>query len=141
MSQLFSEIFSGSYVFRRQVSLPQLTIEGHAYFEPMSFENTLYTERGYYQLNGVSRDCFQKRIYRWSPSRLSILKEDKQCLHEFDFVHDQHYPIILKHTHRCQEDLYKLILDISTVDQFSTFYLIQGPSKNYMISTLFTRQF
>lgn len=139
MSQLLELIFSGYYTFERCISSPRLKFMGTATFEKGPSGQILYREEGGYSLGNVEQKCYQKRIFIVDASGLSIYKNDNSLLHEFRVDNMQVFPIKLHHIHHCKKDRYSLMLDILSNDSFSTSYVIEGPSKNYTIHTVFTR--
>ena len=141
MSQLLELIFSGHYVFERRISSPRVSFTGTATFEKGPSNQILYREEGDYQLGSVKRSCYQKRIFVVDALGLSIYKNDNSLLHEFRVDNLPAFPIKLNHVHHCKEDRYSLTLDLHSNDSFSTSYVIEGPSKNYKIHTVFTRVF
>jgi hypothetical protein len=45
----------------------------------------------------------------------------------------------LQHTHLCNRDRYAISLEIESPDRFQTYYTINGPIKQNIINTLYSR--
>lgn len=139
MIQLLKNLFSGHYAFERCISSSRMSFTGTATFEKGPSNQILYREEGDYRLGSVVHSCYQKRIFVVDASSLSIYKNDNSLLHEFRVDNVPEFPIKLNHIHHCKDDRYSLTLDIHSNDSFSTSYVIDGPSKNYTIQTVFMR--
>jgi hypothetical protein len=145
ISQLFDILFTGSYTYKRQISSPALRIEGLAHFKKTQDSECLYHEKGKYCLEqGKTLNSNQQRFFIWNEVSLIIQKKDRSILHQLiisDNAHivDEIFPLSLHNTHLCKKDHYKLHLCISSPRDFSTHYIVQGPSKNYTIDTVYTK--
>ncbi len=129
--------FTGSFYFTRFVSNPEITITGSAVFLTTTNKAVSYQENGVYRLNDEEHTCYQKQTFLFTEDSLIIHNNNMETLHHFNL---KSIDAAFKDTHTCQLDRYTIDIDIQSNDQFTIFYRIQGPKKNYSIKTFYTRQ-
>ncbi len=134
--QLF---FSGEFNFRRRISQPQISLNGTANFETGDGKTILYKENGQYRIAGKPQSFYQNRIFMLGDDCLLIFKEDHSPLHEFALSDQPTLPQKLTHMHQCANDQYFVTMTFCSLKNFSTFYQIIGPHKNYSIHTDYER--
>lgn len=143
MSDIFNTLFSGCYTYQRQVSSPDLLIEGVAKFKKIRASESAYHEKSVYCLDNQQQISVQQRFFLWDDAYLTIQKNDHSVLHQLAIpaiLSFSALPVSLYHTHVCQKDCYALTLRIESLAVFSTHYVIQGPAKDYSIDTVFRRE-
>lgn len=136
MQKILNKLLQGQYLFKRIVSSPEMSFDGVANFALGKSAQRVYTEEGCY-----NKDIFfqRKQFFEFSSTNLYIHKSDNSVLHHFPIDKNIEFPIVLRHTYHCEEDQYSLEMTIYSEDCFSTFYEINGPSKDYTIHTDFSR--
>lgn len=132
MQTILNKLLQGQYSFKRRISFPEIYFEGVANFLIGNNNQRVYVEKGLYNKAVFFQ---QKLIFKFCSLNLSIYKNDNSLLHRFSIDEGLVIPINLSHTHYCLEDQYFLKVTIYSEDGFSTFYRINGPSKNYTIHT------
>lgn len=117
---------------RTFVSEEMITSKGDAHLVQVGNEFE-YTEFGVYTLSGIPYS--QKRFVNLKNNQLFILKKTRDVLHVFD--NPDKFP--LEHTHVCKDDTYTLIITKEETKGFSTLYNVKGPSKDYVIQTVYEK--
>ena len=115
-------------------------MNGIAHFKDISHGMKKYEEHGTYNFGGSEQSFYQNQTYIFKENHFLILKQDGQLLHEFHLHKKDEFPLLLHHTHSCQDDQYILSFCITSPHAFSTQYLVIGPHKEYEIKTYFTRE-
>ncbi len=140
MINILKSCLSGRYDFKQITRNENLSFTGTSIFEPISDEKTRHTKKGSYMLNGQEQEFFQVRYFIFQPGRMIMEKYEKSLLHEF-LIPDNYsnLPLTLHHTHYCNDDIYNIMMNIISLDEFQTEYIIKGPKKNAIIQSFYTR--
>ncbi|MBS0603935.1 MAG: hypothetical protein JSS60_02740 [Verrucomicrobia bacterium] len=117
-------------------------MEGTATFKKNSSDNTClhYREEGVFiGDNGKANNVFREYYYRLSNDTISVLfsKKPEKLFHILSFADTS--PITATASHLCECDNYDAIYTFATPDEFTLFYSVKGPKKDYSIQTVFKR--
>jgi len=134
--------FSGVYWLYRIVQDPiagEISMSGQVTFSQTQPDNEIeYKELGSYVLASYKQDFHQVRYFCFDEYNLQILQNNRANLHVFQLSDIDPASIILHHSHPCKEDVYKITLEVER-DVLRINYDISGPTKNYTIRTILTR--
>jgi hypothetical protein len=140
---LLQKTFSGIYKFHRTVSFPTITYEGISCFSLLSDSHMRYREEGNYKLGNALQYAYQERYFQLYRDYFVLLKSDGSILHRFNYSppEEKTKNVSLKffHTHSCKNDFYNCVFSIGE-NNFSTYYKITGPFKDYTIETKYIRE-
>lgn len=132
-------VFQGPFRLERHVSTPALRVEGKALFTPAEDNCHLFQEKGTYLLNGEEQPFYQERYFVFEPSGFLIQKQDRSPLHSFTYGEIKPGdPIILTHTHLCDQDTYHLTLKVLSEETFHMDYDVASPTDPYTVTSLYT---
>jgi len=131
--------FEGTWRITRQIKdhrlsrLGQLT--GTAVFTPGP-DGMIYTETGTLRFPGQP-DLSAKQSYLWSESGLNIQVKfsDGREFHSIDLTTQTPNA-----HHHCPPDDYRVTYDFTDWPNWSSRWIVSGPSKDYAMTTLFTHQ-
>lgn len=128
---------AGKWLFKRNISEPLLQFDGMAEFTSLlqdgGMQRVEYYEGGEYILNGQLHLFEQRQIWEVLPNELRIYKNDGQLLHIFLLDDTQQ----AEHTHFCGADVYQCKFIIADQNNFALHYNVQGPHKNYTLTTFY----
>lgn len=132
--------FCGQWYFERTIQPQNLLLKGTTHLSSMKENILLYEESGTYMLGNKLQDFYQTRFLEFSAAEWKILKSNFDVLHTFEHTPIHYLPAFWSHTHTCGVDAYHVRLTLHNHGHFSTFYCIEGPKKEYTISTDYYRQ-
>ncbi|MEX1013402.1 MAG: DUF6314 family protein [Waddliaceae bacterium] len=130
----------GKWNFHRTISNYGI-IRGVATFKKSAIESHLlhYREEGVLKReNGEHFQVYRDYLYRYKNNRISVFFPEKteRLLHVLEFLDAT--TAVARHV--CSCDVYDATYNFSLEDEFELSYLVNGPSKGYLITTFFTRQ-
>lgn len=142
----FFEILKGTWIFKRKISANGV-VNGVAEFKQIKPEVLNYSENGVWQVSGQTINIYQKYQYHYD-SQTDVIsvyfaEEKPRFFYEINILPpDEKNSTDISATaeHQCQQDHYKAQYSILNKNQFSLFYYVSGPKKNYTIQTEFERK-
>lgn len=134
------DIFSGQYLFERNIDNPKIVMNGEANFKHESDSQISYNESGFYFLNNKEYEFYQKRYFCFKGLFLYIFTMNKKILHKIMLseIEKPHYAF--QHSHKCNKDKYLLDFFLEK-DEMIMRYKVRGSSKNYNIETRFKKNY
>jgi hypothetical protein len=143
------DFFIGQWTLERRIYLKAsevlyATAHGEASFiSEVRSAKLLYKERGKLKIvtNAVEIPFFRKFCYSFQAGKMNVFfadGPDKGLLYQ-QYIQDQNNKLIPDQTHICSDDIYKGEYHLSGADSFSLDTWIDGPHKDFLIKTLFTR--
>lgn len=124
--------FAGTWSIARSIvpaSGPRATFEGTARWAPGA-DGLDYVEQGVLRMEGAAPMQAERR-YRWSAD-LSVYFDDGRFFHTVPARGGQT-------THFCDPDTYSGSYDFADWPRFSVHWDVQGPRKDYRMTSVFTR--
>ncbi len=111
------------------------TMTGRAVFEPAPW-GLLYTETGTLMIEGQA-PMQASRSYRWSTARgrIALAFDDGGPFHDFDPTDPRAHA-----THLCGDDEYRVIYTFTRWPDWRAEWRVNGPRKDYRMSTNYTRE-
>ena len=112
--------------------------EGVAIFAPRGDGALAYRESGELSFANWRGAAYRSWLYVQSRAGLHIFYPDGQTLlHRFEFEADA---ASARHLHLCGQDRYQAELRLGEEDAFTLRYGVEGPAKNYFLSTSYRRR-
>lgn len=123
------------------------SVMGIAKFQKNCTDNTLlhYREDGIFtnQVEGTSNKIYRDYLYCFQNDEISVFyaEKSKGLLHtlEFNSTSFSLPPITATAKHLCGCDAYNATYEFNLPDEFSMTYAVNGPKKDYIISSIFKR--
>ncbi|GAM29118.1 hypothetical protein SAMD00019534_122940, partial [Acytostelium subglobosum LB1] len=123
----------------------RMTVDGQASFTTMTSQddaNSLqYEESGILISNdNAGTPVNQRYIYRYQDDRIHVyfdaVPNDGRLLHSLDFINSN----LATGHHWCPPDTYDATYEFVNPHEFHLTYCVQGPKKNYKMTTVFKRR-
>jgi hypothetical protein len=127
--EILKSCFSGVYNFKRLVKNENIFMTGTVEFDDLGNGKYRYNEKAIYVLHETPKNCFQTRFFIIKDTSLIIQKIDGSMLHEFQIHQGLSFPLAFHHVHQCKNDVYELLLNFLSKNQFKTTYKISGLKK------------
>lgn len=112
------------------------TLTGHVTLAPDGPDALVYEEEG--QLTIADQPALTaRRIYRWARApggRIEVTFEDGRAFHDFSL--ERTMP---EASHWCDPDMYHVTYDFTRWPRWSSEWRVQGPRKNYRMSSQYRR--
>jgi len=146
-TQLILTQLKGSWTLQRTLS-EQGNVHGIAHFKQVGTNLLHYREEGIFthlnnNTNKIEREYFYYYDIESDKIRVYFAHVDKpgELLHELGFmaINEKTTTVTATALHKCRADIYKATYNFYGPDQFKLIYIVQGPAKNYISETLFTR--
>lgn len=122
-------------------------MEGIARFKMAKLKPNIlhYQEEGVFtSITGSSFNASREYFYNYNKGVISVFfaknNQAAKLFHLLEFNQIQlDFPLHAKAKHICNNDTYTASYEFKNSDQFSISYVVKGPSKDYMINTLYKR--
>ena len=137
IAQIFNSL-EGRWHFHRTISNFG-TVEGEATFKRSATEKNLlhYREDGeWISKNGLNK-VHREYLYQYQNEKISayFAEQKDRLLHTLEFQKNG----LATAKHLCACDLYAATYQFHNPDEFELTYRVEGPKKNYTMTTLFQR--
>ncbi len=134
------KFFCGQFILERKAFPQNLQCTGKGVFTNFSENIINYEESGYCNSPNRQHSFHQKRVFRIENDGFYIDTLENTVLHHFKLDNIQaFFPIKLKHTHFCKDDIYQVEINLMNFERFTMLYTVKGPKKNYHTNTVFNR--
>ena len=114
--------------------------QGLAHIRPTDVRGVLgYHEEGSFAHDGATQDAYRDYIYKVKGETLDILFADPHRLEQLYVSLDFAGSKMANDTHLCGDDIYAVVFEIISGNEFHTETFVSGPAKDYRLQSQYRR--
>lgn len=139
-NKIFFDSLSGNWQFERNVAPKNAKAQGQASYNKITNDSLYYLELGILNIDDKKID-FKKEYYLLlNNNKIEIYKTKNRqdFFHKIDLIKSNKRWSSFD-IHKCQDDIYKIKYIVNSKNNFTIIYDVNGPSKNYILTTFYDK--